>query len=98
MKNLLNFLKNYVLVFVEKPIIDQEKVFIHELLDKFYTKSPKACTATVAGLYLALDSVAEEIVAKTETKLDDNQVAMAKAELEAFAAEKGFILTNLDQD
>lgn len=98
MKNLLNFLKTYVLVFIEKPVIEQEKVFIHDLLEKFYEKSPKACVATVSGLYLALDSVAEEIVAKTETKLDDNQVAMAKEELEAFAAEKGFILTNIDQD
>lgn len=69
---------------------------LEEGLNDFYAKSPQSCSAMVASLYVWVDTSLEDLAAKSGTDYDDKAVDAVKAELEKFAAAKGFALTNLD--
>jgi hypothetical protein len=79
-------------------LIDKGGDIVQEGLNDFYGKNPKACSAMVSSMHVWLDTSIEDLAAKSKTKLDDKAVKEAKTELEAFAAAKGFTLTNLDAD
>lgn len=92
------FIKSFFAGIGADILIDQGGNIAKEGLDIFYAKNPKACSALVTSLYVWIDTVLEELADKSGTKLDDKAIDEAKKELEAFAAEKGFTLTNLDND
>lgn len=96
MNKVWSFLQKWVLGFVEKPVLQEEGIFLEEALTKFYDKSPAGCKAMVNGLYGFVDTVVEDMAIKTETKYDDDEVAEVKKDLEFFAKEKGFAIANLD--
>lgn len=98
MKKIWDFIKTWVIGAAEQPVLNQEEKFIEEFLEKSHAKNPKATTMVVSGLYMLVDTVGEDLVARTDNKYDDNQVALIKKELEEFAALKGIQLTNADND
>lgn len=98
LKKFWTFLKTFGFGIVEKEVLDKGSDFLHKTLEDYYAKKPKACAALVSSAYVWVDTVVEDLAQKTETKYDDDAVAEVKKELEAFAADKGFELTNLDND
>lgn len=67
-------------------------------LVKFKEKSEEAAKLAVVELYPPVDILIENLVVKTETKIDDATVAGLKKALEEYAAVNGFELQNLDED
>lgn len=67
-------------------------------LVKFKEKSEEAAKLAVVELYPLVDTLLEDLVAKTETKVDDATVDGIMEALEEYAALNGFELQNLDED
>lgn len=88
----------FIIGLAAKPVLNEAGDFLHKALENYYAKNPKACAAMVAGLYPFIDTVVEDYAKSTSNEYDDMAVAEIKKDLEAFAAEKGFSLTNLDTD
>lgn len=97
MKKLWNFINTYVLGMFGKSAINEGGDFIEKSLEKFHVTHPKTAEAMVASMYVWIDTVVEDLAAKTKTPYDDLGVDEAKQELEEFASRHGFELSNLDK-
>jgi hypothetical protein len=83
---------------VEAPALHKLDDILDQSLEHFYEKNPKACALLVTSFYPFVDTVVEDLAAKTNTKYDDDAVATIKKEIEDFAASKNIALSNLDAD
>lgn len=98
MKKIWDFIKVWFGSFGADMLTTQGGELLKDSLEKFYEKHPKTCAAMVASMYVWIDTAMEDLAAKSKTDIDDKAVDEAKEELEAFAAAKGFTITNLDED
>ena len=71
---------------------------VNLLMQEFWDRNPDDAKLTAITLYPVVDTKLENLVEKTETKLDDAGVIGIKKGLEQFAGGHGIELPNLDDD
>lgn len=98
MNKIWDFIKNWFVSFGADSAIEKGGDLIEQSLEKFYASHPQTCIAMVSSLYIWIDTVVEDLAAKSKTPLDDDAIDEAKEELEEFANRHQFVLSNLDSD
>lgn len=90
--------KNWILSLLADSAITLADNFFEGFLESFFLKKPNGAKAFAIGLYVGIDTFAEEFVKTTNTTIDDKAIAELKKDLEEFAEKHAFQLPNLDED
>jgi len=92
----MNTVLKILLGAVEGPLIQMGEEGLKKLLDDQWSKKPKRTAMFVSVTHAILKESGTELAKKTKIPYDDDVVEDAIRELEDFATEKGFTLSNFD--
>jgi len=67
-------------------------------MDKVFIEDSRLVTMLLAALYPFIDVYLEKYALQTKSQYDDKVVQSLKSTLETFAASKGIVLENQDED
>lgn len=79
-------------------IIQSPIEYLTKFINDSYEKNAELTSKLVVAVYPFVDTIVEDYCKKTKSTKDDEYVSQALRVLEAFAADKGLILDNLDED
>lgn len=94
----MNMILKVLLGAVEGPLLEMGSEGFRSLLEAQYAVKPKRTAMFVSIGHSILTESGRDLVKKTNFKYDDDVIEAAIAELEAFAAEKGFTLASFPED
>jgi len=78
-------------------LLDEGGDGVEKLLEDGYAKEPGLTTELIPVLYKYWDTIVENYVARTKTKVDDKIVLEVKQAVERFAAAHDITLPNVDE-
>lgn len=93
----MNMLLKVLLGAVEGPLIEMGDAGLDKVLQDQYGKNPKRTAMFVSIGHSILKESGVDLAKKTNFKYDDDVVEAAIQELEDFAAEKGFTLSEFPE-
>lgn len=78
-------------------LLDEGGDGVEKLLEEGFEKEPDLTTQLLPLLYRYWDTLVENYVAKTKTKIDDKVVLEVKQAIERFAATHTIVIPNVDE-